>query len=80
MNWKELKQKIQKLNFSESPIVVETFGSIVDEKRFVESHIVVVDKYSQKSPRTYAHNEARQRIGKPHFDRLLAYYLMKTQL
>jgi hypothetical protein len=53
---------------------------VLNEATFLKTHITVVDKYPQISPRTEANNRARLLIAKPHFDRLMAYYLLKTQL
>lgn len=80
MNWDQLKASLLNLPISDSPVTVERLGVITDEKSFIKTHIAVVDKYPQISPRTEANNRARILIAKPHFDRLLAYYIVKTQL
>ncbi len=82
MNWEQLRAALLKLNVKNSgaPVMVERLGIINDEELFIKTHITVVDKYPQISPRTDANNRARLLIAKPHFDRLLAYYLLKTQL
>lgn len=69
-----------KLPKSTEPIVIERLGVITNEDVFLKTHITVVDNYPQISPRTEANNRARLLIAKPHFDRLMAYYLIKTQL
>lgn len=78
--WEELKQKLLALVSNNEPIIVERLGTIVSEEAFIKTHIAVVDKYPQINPRTEANNRARLLIAKPHFDRLMAYYLVKTQL
>lgn len=80
MNWDQLKAALLNLPISDSPVTVERLGVITDERLFLQTHITVVDKYPQISPRTDANNRARLLIAKPHFDRLMAYYLLKTQL
>lgn len=80
MSWEELKAALLKLPISEQPVKIERLGIIVDEALFLKTHITVVDKYPQISPRTEANNRARLIVAKPHFDRLMAYYLIKTQL
>jgi len=80
MNWPELKEKLLNLKLSDQPVRVAQHNVIVDEALFLKTHIAVVDKYPQISPRTEANNRHRLIIAKPHFDRLLAYYLLKTQL
>ena len=79
LSWPELKQRILKLEKSNNPVVVERLGTIIDEELFIKTHITVVDKYPQTTPRTHANNRARLIIAKPHFDRLMAYYLLKTE-
>jgi len=80
LNWQELKAALLKLSLTDNQITIERLGTILDEKSFLKTHIAVVDKYPQISPRTEANNRARLSIAKPHFDRLMAYYLVKTQL
>lgn len=80
MNWEELKSKLLKLKLSDSPVTIERLGVINDEALFLKNHIKVVDKYPQISPRTEVNNRARLIVAKPHYDRLMAYYLVKTQL
>lgn len=80
MNWESLKAALVNIKNSGSPVVVERLGVINDEELFIKTHIAVVDKYPDIRPRTDANNRARLLIAKPHFDRLLAYYLLKTQL
>jgi len=78
--WPELKEKLLNLNLSDNPVKVESIGVIHDEALFIKRHIAVVDKYPKIDPPTHANNRARLIIAKPHFDRLQAYYLLKTQL
>lgn len=80
LNWPQLKAALSELVLTEGHVTVERLGIIMNEKVFLETHILVVDKYPQISPRTEANNRARLLIAKPHFDRLMAYYLVKTQL
>ena len=80
MNWVELKAALLQLPISDQPITIERFGTITSEETFLRTHITVVDKYPQISPRTEANNRARLILAKPLFDRLYAYYLLKTQL
>jgi hypothetical protein len=80
MNWNELKAALLLLPISDQPVTVERLGVITDEKQFIKTHIAVVDKYPQINPRTEANNRHRLTIAKPHFDRLMAYYILKTQL
>ena len=80
LSWEKLRAELLKIKNSGSPIVIERSGIIHDEELFIKTHIAVVDKYPQITPRTEANNRARLLIAKPHYDRLLAYYLLKTQL
>lgn len=80
MNWIQLKAALLKIKNSGPPIKIERLGIINDEELFIKTHIAVVDKYPDIVPRTEANNRARLLIAKPHYDRLLAYYLLKTQL
>lgn len=81
MNWKQLRAALLNINTSDSTVKIEMPpGTILNEKQFLKTHIAVVDKYPQISPRTDKYNLIRLTIAKPHFDRLMAYYLLKTQL
>jgi hypothetical protein len=81
MDWKTLKNNLLNLNVNNSPVLIEMPpGVIIDEKKFINSHIAVVEKYPQTNPPTHANNKARANIAKPHYDRLLRYYLIKTEL
>jgi hypothetical protein len=80
LNWPELRKALLKLPKNTEPITIERLGIITNENVFLKTHIKVVDNYPQISPRTEANNRARLLIAKPHFDRLMAYYLIKTQL
>ena len=80
MNWPEFKEALLKLPILGEPITIERLGVILDEKKFLETHIKVVDSYPDIKPRTEANNRARLIVAKPHYDRLMAYYLLKTEL
>ena len=80
MSWPEFKEALLKLPILGQPVTIERLGVILDEKRFLETHIRVIDNYPQVSPRTEANNRARLIVAKPHYDRLMAYYLLKTEL
>lgn len=80
MNWKELKAKLLQLPTSNQPITIERLGTIINEEQFLKTHITVVDNYPDIRPRTDANNRARLIVAKPHYDRLMAYYLLKTEL
>lgn len=80
MNWPQLKEALLSLPIGNQPIQIEHHAVILNEATFLKTHITVVDNYPQISPRTEANNRARLLIAKPHFDRLMAYYLLKTQL
>ena len=80
MNWPQLKQALLLLPKTGEPVTVSHFEKIIDEEKFVKTHIAVVDKYPKTEPATEANNRHRLLIAKPHYDRLLAYYNLKTQL
>jgi len=80
LSWPKLKAALLSLNLSDQPVTIERHGVINDEALFLKTHIAVVDKYPQITPRTEANNRHRLTIAKPHYDRLMAYYLLKTQL
>jgi hypothetical protein len=80
MTWPQLKEALLNLTLSDQPVKVARHDTIIDEALFLKSHIAVVDRYPKVDPPTHANNRARLLIAKPHFDRLMAYYLIKTQL
>lgn len=80
MTWEEFKQKLIALPKSDVAIKIERMGTIVDEELFVSSHIRTIDSYPKKENLSQREKDARIRIAKPHYDRLMVYYLLKTQL
>jgi hypothetical protein len=78
--WLELKEKLLNLSKACEPITVERLGVIIDEEIFLKSHIAVIDQYPKKENLSHKEMSARLYIAKPHYDRLLAYFIMKTQL
>jgi hypothetical protein len=80
MPWPELKEKLLALTKSESPVKIERLGTIMNEERFVYTHIKVIDSATQKENLTLRQKHFKLYIAAPHYERLLAYYLLKTQL
>lgn len=80
MPWPELREKLLALPKGTDPVEVRRGDVIVDEELFVNSHIRVIDQFPKKPNLTNAEKNARLNIAKPHYDRLHAYYLLKTQL
>jgi len=78
--WPELKQKVLALVKTKSPIKVERIGVIIDEEVFVNTHIKVVDSALQKENLSLRQKHFKLYIAAPHYERLLAYYYLKTQL
>lgn len=78
--WPELKEKLKALVKTESPIHIERLGVITNEENFVTTHIAVVDKATKKENLTLREKHFKLYIAAPHYERLLAYYILKTQL
>jgi hypothetical protein len=80
MPWPELKEKLLALPKTENPVFVERLGNIIDEDLFVKKHIMVVDSIPPGDKLTQRQKHFRVHIVYPHYNRLLAYYTLKTQL
>jgi hypothetical protein len=78
--WPELKEKLLKLKIEESPVYISQHETVVDEKKFIDTHIATIDSAPRKDDLTNREKAYRLFVVKPHYDRLLAYYLLKTQL
>lgn len=76
----QLRQKLLELPKSKNPITIERLGVIMDEEKFIKTHIAVVDSYPRKENPTIREKQGRFFIALPHYKRLLAYYFIKTQL
>lgn len=76
-----LREKVLNLNLDDSNnCIIERCGVIVNEKLFVESHIKMIDSYPKKDNMTETEKNIRVRLVQPFYDRLLAYFLVKSVL
>lgn len=80
MPWPELRAAVLALDLSQPQVLVTREGNIIDEKKFIESHVRVIDQFPKKPHLTNSEKNARLFIAKPHYDRLYAYYVLRTQL
>ena len=78
--WPELRMKLLALPIGVDPIVVSKHETIIDEQKFLNSHIHFIDLYPPRPNLTQKEKDFRKFVVKPHYDRLLAYYIIKTQL
>ena len=78
--WEDFRKELLLLPKSNQPITVDREGVIIDEELFVKSHIAVIDQFPKKENLSNREKDARLFIAKPHYDRLTAYYILKTQL
>lgn len=78
--WPELKQKVLALVKTGNPIHIERLGIITDEEAFVKTHINVVDSATKTENLTIRQKHFKLYVAAPHYQRLLAYYTLKTQL
>lgn len=79
LSWPELKEKILALKKTLDPIYIERLGVITSEETFVRTHIKVVDSAVQKENLTLRQKHFKLYVAAPHYQRLLAYYTLKTQ-
>lgn len=80
MEWIKLKKALLNLPIDNQSVFLDRIGTITNSEVFLRTQIAIVDKYPQISPRTLKNNLARKTIAKPAYDRLYAYYLIKTRL
>lgn len=78
--WVELKSKLELLPTSNLPITIDKLGTILDEKTFIKSHISTVDSAPVKDSYTDKEKRYRLYVVKPFYDRLMMYYILKTEL
>lgn len=80
MPYPQLRAAVLQLPKNLSPVQIERHATVVDEELFVQSHINVIDAHPRSPNPTPKENYVRMYVVKPFYDRLYAYYLMKTQL
>ena len=78
--WPELKPLLLALPKGNDEMRISVFEVIVDEELYVKSHIATIDQYPNKPNLSNREKDARLFIAKPHYDRMMAYYFLKTQL
>lgn len=78
--WPELKAKLLSLPPMPTPMTVERLGVVVDQETFLKTHMRVCEIAQTKDIKTQSGKNYKLYIALPHYDRLLAYYFMVTQL
>lgn len=78
--WEKFKADLLALELSATPIIVNAWTTINDQALFLKSHIAVIDSFPKKDYLSNREKNARLFIAKPHYDRLVEFYLLKTQL
>lgn len=80
MTWEVFKENLLKLPKGKTPITIGPEALVLDEKRFVDTHIAVIDSIPKKKDYSNAEKSFRLYVAKPHYDRLAIYYILKTEL